>query len=207
MEIIGDRKYVEIAGDKTHELPPLLVHGSAHVKRMDKVVDMAEDLVESEVLPAMPFQGEEFEADHGRRRMDLAIQLVEQYLGLLTHWHWGDGVLEWIRQCETTFTTRADLRPLLRPDVWPHAGRSSFVTLLQDKSVPTEGVQLNRAVGLRLAFRQPPPIRIFSDQFLLYLNGTLAQTAYQTWAQMSPDPISSLPPERFSVQVVNMEKF
>ena len=34
--------------------------------------------------------------------MDLAINLVEQYMSLVTNWQWGDGILEWIRQCETT---------------------------------------------------------------------------------------------------------
>ena len=96
------------------------------------------------------------------------------------------------------------LRTLLRPDVWPHAGRSSFVTLLEDKDVLKEPVAIEKAVGLRLTFRQPPPLDVFSDQFLVYLNTTLANTAYQTWAHMMPDPISSLPPERFRVQVVMM---
>ena len=62
------------------------------------------------------------------------------------------------------------LRHLLHPDVWPHAGRSSFVTLLVDKAVPTHGVAVEKAVGLRLTFRQPPPIDCFSNQFLFYLN-------------------------------------
>jgi hypothetical protein len=113
-------------------------------------------------------------------------------------------VLDWIRQCEITFGSRPDLRPLLRTDVWPHAGRTSFVQLLKDKDVHTDGVALENAVGLRLTFRQPPPISCFSNQFLFYLNGTVADTAYQTWAKMSPDPVSALPPERFDVQVVTM---
>jgi hypothetical protein len=96
------------------------------------------------------------------------------------------------------------LRNLLKNDVWPHAGRSSFVTLLADKAVRTEGVEIEKAVGLRLTFRQPPPIACFSNQFLFYLNSTLASTAYQTWAGLSPAPISSLPPERFIFDVVNM---
>ena len=25
-----------------------------------------------------------------RRKMDLALNLVDQYMGLLSHWHWGD---------------------------------------------------------------------------------------------------------------------
>ena len=139
-----------------------------------------------------------------RRKLDLALNLVDQYLALLSHWHWGDAVVEWIRQCETTFGARVELRNLMRADLWPHAGRSSFVTLLEDKAVRTKGVKLAKAVGLRLAFRQMPPIRCCSDQFLLYLNNSVAQTAYKTWFDMTPSPIASLPPERFQFQVVNM---
>ena len=94
-------------------------------------------------------------------------------LHLVTQWQWGDSILEWIRQCEITFGTRLELRNLLRPDVWPHAGRSSFVTLLGDKAVSSEGVELEQAVGLRLTFRQPPPISCFSNQFLFYLNSSV----------------------------------
>jgi hypothetical protein len=57
---------------------------------------------------------------------------------------------------------------------------------------------------LRLTFRQPPPIRCFSNQFLFYLNHSVASSAYSTWASMSPAPVSALPPERFTFQVVNM---
>jgi hypothetical protein len=120
------------------------------------------------------------------------------------HWQWGHSILEWIRQCETTFDTRLELRNLMRADVWPHAGRSSFVMLLEDKLVKTGGVEIEKAVGMRLTFRQPPPLKCFSDQFLFYLNSSVANTAYQTWAHMMPSPISSLPPERFQFQVVNM---
>src|ERR1700749_2347601 len=88
-----------------------------------------------------------------RRKMDLALNLVDQYLGLLSHWHWGDAVIEWIPQWEITFGTRIELRNLLKSDVWPHAGRSSFVTLLEDKSVGAKNVELEKSVGLRLAFR------------------------------------------------------
>ena len=136
--------------------------------------------------------------------MDMAINLVDNYFGMLRHWHWGDGILEWIRQCETTFEHDLRLRPLLRPDVWPHAARSSFVRLIGDKAVTVPGVDIEKAVGLRLAFRQPPPLHCVSDQFLFYLNSTLADTAYHTWERMSPSPVSSLPPERFNFQVVTM---
>ena len=210
MEILGDRKFVEIPGSRTHELPPLLVRTVAGVRRLDKVVDMASNLVDQEDMIPLP-AAEPPETDQNRaqldlerRKMDLALNLVEQYLGFVQQWQWGDGVLEWIRQCETTFGARLELRNLLRTDLWPHAARSSFVVLLEDKAVETGGVELEKAVGLRLTFRQPPPLRCFSNQFLLYLNSSVANTAYQTWASMSASPVSSLPPERFHFDVINM---
>lgn len=200
--IVGDRKFVEIPGGKLHELPPLLVRMSPSVKRLDRVMEMAEQLVEQEeILPPDPVATP---LDMDRRRMDLAVNLSEQYLNFVLHWKWGDDVLEWIRQCETTFGTRSDLRNLLRADLWPHAGRCSFVTLIADKAVDTHGVAIEKAVGMRLTFRQPPPLKCFSDQFLLYLNSSIAGSAYQTWAGMSPDSACSLPPERFHFDVVNM---
>jgi hypothetical protein len=205
MDIIGDRKFVEVPGGKTHELPPLLVKTVPDVKRLDKIMGVATAIIEREdMIPAVASDGVASEESIERRKMDLALNLVDQYLGLLTHWNWGDAVIEWIRQCEITFGTRIELRNLLRSDVWPHAGRSSFVTLLEDKAVKTEGVQLEKAVGLRLAFREMPPIRCCSDQFLFYLNNSVANSAYKTWLEMTPNPISSLPPERFAFEIVNM---
>lgn len=205
MDVLGGRRFVEIPGDKLHELPPLLVHGGTHVNRLDRVMDMAGKIIESEDLidrehldPALT------DIDLERRRMDLALNLVEQYMGLVNHWQWGDDVLEWIRQCETTFDCSQDLRNVLRPDVWPHAGRSSFIRLLTDKAVDTRGVILEKAIGLRLSFRQPPPISCCSDQFLFYLNASVAGTAFEKWSKMAPDPISSLPPERFRFHVYTM---
>ena len=78
------------------------------------------------------------------------------------------------------------------------------MTLLEDKDVKTPGVCLEKAVGLRLAFRQMPPIRCCSDQFLFYLKNSLAQNAYQTWLDTIPNPVSSLPPERFQFEIVDM---
>ena len=202
MDIIGGRKFVEVPGEKTHELPPLLVRMVPDVKRLDKVMGMANDLIEREDIIPPPLH--EAQPGFERRKMDLALNLVDQYLGFVRHWQWGDSILEWIRQCETTFGTRVDLRSLLRADVWPHAGRSSFVMLLEDKDVETGGIGIEKAVGLRLTFRQPPPLRCFSNQFLFYLNSPVATTAYHTWADMTPSPISSLPPERFMFHVVNM---
>jgi hypothetical protein len=129
MEIVGGRNYVQILGDRTHELPPLLVHSALEPRRLDRAIGMAGDAIESErFLASAPAEvgGEEWaaiEQELERRRMDLALNLVEEYLGLLVHWNWGDSVLEWIRQCEIAFDSRMELRNLLHPDVWPHAGR------------------------------------------------------------------------------------
>src|ERR1700722_17099573 len=204
MNILGDRKFVEVPGSKTHELPPLLVRTGHDVKHLDRVMDMANDLIDQEdMIPALAVvSAAPEEAD--RRKMDLALNLIDQYLAFVKHWQWGDSILEWIRQCETTFGARLELRNLLHADVWPHAGRSSFVMLLEDKAVQTNGVALEQAMGMRLTFRQPPPLKCFSNQFLFYLNSPVANTAYQTWAGMSRAPVSSLPPERFRFDVVNM---
>ena len=204
MEILGNRKFVEVSGSRTHELPPLLVRMAPDVKRLDKVMGMANDLIEQEdMIPVLPAVAE-LPLEIERRKMDLALNLVDQYLGFVHHWQWGDSILEWIRQCETTFEGRLELRNLLSPDIWPHAGRSSFVTLLEDKEVETRGIAIEKAVGMRLTFREPPPLRCFSNQFLFYLNSPVAAIAYHTWAGLSPEPISALPPERFKFNVVNM---
>jgi hypothetical protein len=206
MDILGDRKFVEVPGSGTHELPPLLVRMAPHINRLDRVMGMANDLIDQEeIIPSFlgqPAGWAELESE--RRRMDLAVNLVDQYLAFVQHWQWGDSILEWIRQCESTFESTLALRHLMRADLWPHAGRSSFVTLLEDKSVETGGVGIEKAMGMRLTFRQPPPLKCFSNQFLLYLNSTVASTAYHTWAELSPSPISALPPERFQFQVLNM---
>ena len=195
---MSDRTYIQIPGDRTHELPPLLIHGDAatNATQVRDVVGPGGGHRRS--------RGHDPAADESlmeQRKYDLALQLAERYLGLVAHWQWGDSILEWIRQCEITFGAEETLRKLLHPDLWPHASRSSFVTLLADKAVPTHGVGLEKAVGLRLTFRQPPPIDCFSDQFLFYLNSTVADSAYQTWSHMSATTPVLLPPERFHFQV------
>jgi hypothetical protein len=188
---------VEVPGSKTHELPPLLLRSTRPVRRLDRVMNMASNIVADEEIVA----GSEQETD--RRRMDLALNLIDQYQALLARWSWGDSILEWIRQCEITFDTRIELRNLLRNDVWPHAGRCSFVQLLADKSIARPEMALEKSVGLRLTFRQPPPISCFSNQFLFYLNHTVASSAWQAWVNLTPSPIAALPPERFTFQVLN----
>lgn len=189
---MSEQRYVEIPGSQTHELPPLLLHGE-----IASATDLTLVMLEAEEMLAAS------DADESileRRKMDLALQLTEQYKGLVSHWNWGDSVIEWIRQCEITFESEGVLRKLLHPDVWPHASRASFVELLREKEVPTGGVALDKAVGLRLTFRQPPPIDCFSSQFLFYLNATVADTAYHTWSQTP----ALFPPDRFHFDVLSV---
>ncbi|MBZ5578409.1 MAG: hypothetical protein LAP40_17740 [Acidobacteriia bacterium] len=196
-----DDRYIRIPGSKTHELPPLLVHSIEHGAPED-VADLDSVMGEAEEMLAAT------DADNAvveQRKFDLAVQLANQYRALRSHWQMGDSVLEWIRQCEITFECEEVLKNLLHPDVWPHASRASFVSLLRDKDVPTQGVTLERAVGLRLTFRQPPPIDCFSSQFLFYLNSPVADTAYQTWSHLVPDALVLFPPERFHFEVLSLD--
>src|SRR5438552_5413665 len=136
---MSEQRYVEIPGSKTHELPPLLLHPAA-----DSATDLASVMLEAEDMLA---SGDADEVILEQRKLDLALQLTEQYKGLVSHWLWGDSILEWIRQCEITFESEGTLRTLLHPDVWPHASRASFVTLLREKAVPTAGFAVEKAVG------------------------------------------------------------
>jgi hypothetical protein len=199
---MGDARYIAIPGSQTHELPPLLVHSAAGYTSHENVSDLDSVLPEAEDMLADTDARDEVLA---QRRLDLALQLTYQYKALLSHWLWGDSVLEWIRQCEITFEAQETLRRLLHPDVWPHASRASFVTLLLDKHVPTGGVALEKAVGLRLTFRQPPPIECCSNQFLIYLNSSVADSAYHTWSHLVPRFTGLLPPERFHFDVVDID--
>ena len=198
---MSDARYIDIPGNATHELPPLLLNALADYAPAQEAPDLASVMPEAEDMLAASDATEEVLE---RRKFELAVQLTERYKGLRTQWQWGDSILEWIRQCEITFEGADGLRQLLHPDVWPHASRSSFVTLLEEKRVATEGVALERAVGLRLTFRQPPPIDCCSNQFLLYLNSTVADTAYQTWSHLVPDALMLLPPHRFHFEVLNI---
>src|SRR4051812_476953 len=111
-----DKRYIEIPGNKTHELPPLLIHSftgtestEPEEEQLTQVMGEAEEMmVASDDSPKI----------QELRRFELALNLAKQYKRLTFHWLWGDSVLEWIRQCETTFESEASLRDLLYPDVW-----------------------------------------------------------------------------------------
>jgi hypothetical protein len=194
-------KYIEIPGSETHELPPLLLHWAAEHAAEQRACDLQSMMPEAEdMLGAEP--GDQIQIE--QRKFELALQLAEQYRGLVAHWSWGDSVLEWIRQCEITFESEGALRKLLHPDVWPHASRASFVALLIEKGIPTHGVALDRAVGMRLSFRQPPPVDCVSSQFLFYLNSAVSRAAYDAWSQLAPQSASLFPPHRFHFDVLSV---
>jgi hypothetical protein len=194
--------YIQIPGNKTHELPPLVVASTVETGDQ-RGFDLASVMVEAEeMLPDVDADAEIIE----QRKFDLATSLTEQYRGIIVRWKCGDSILEWIRQCEITFESESALRNLLHPDVWPHAARSSFVTLLVDKAVALPGFGPRQAVGLRLTFRQPPPIHCCSDQFLFYLNSSVADSAYQAWAHLSAEPTALLPPDRFHFDVLDLDR-
>jgi len=201
VDTIGNRKFVEIPGTNVHELPPLLLKHEASAKPLHQILDLAEEIVEAEsVIPDGVEAKWDSEKLDEHRRYGIAVHLADQYVRFLKQWEWGESILEWIRQCEITFGAKPALRRLLQPDVWPNVGRSSFVTLLYDKAIPSEDVDFERAVGFRLTFRQPPPIDCFSDKFLILLKSSLGHEAYHAWADAYAR--AYLPPDRFHFHVM-----
>jgi len=193
-----EKRYIEIPGSEIVELPPLLVHATAEpVDDLDGVLVEAEDMLGSQDTSREVLE---------QRKLDIATHLAEQYRTFQLNWFWGHSVLEWIRQCEITFESANTLRHLLHPDVWPHGSRASFVTLLQQKGIPASKIiDLEKAVGLRINFRQPPPIDCCSAQFLYYLNSTVASSAFQAWAHLQPAELPLFPPDRFHFEVINLD--
>ncbi len=203
VEMLGGRKFVEIPGDAAYELPPLMLRSGPALERVDRLVHSAGDIVDSEsLIPGATQDALDAEDLLWQVRFGLAANMVERYRAFVLHWTWGESVLDWIQQCETSFESHPNLRRLLRPDVWPHAGRASFVTLLQDKEAADADIELENAMGYRLTFRQPPPIDFFSEKFLFFLNSSVGTTAYRAWASAGGGQEADLPPERFQFFVM-----
>jgi len=147
------RQFLEIPGLSIYELPPLLMHASTHIKRLNKTLEMAGTIVESEDLEsaarAKVTDATFAFAGTTSNKMHLALDLVEEYMKLLHKWRCGRDILHWISQCEITFENLADLRQALRTQLWPHSARSSFVTLLGDKSAKNtrRGFRTGRGFG------------------------------------------------------------
>lgn len=203
VRILGSRQYVEIPGDRQFELPPLMLRSGPSTRAAHKLLQGAGEIVDSEsLIPGSTMDDLDAENTLSHVRFGLALNLVERYRSFVLHWTWGESVLDWIHQCETSFESQPNLRTLLRPDVWPHAGRSSFVTLLQDKQAADENIVLENAMGYRLTFRRPPPIGFFSEKFLFFLDSSVGATAYHAWAGAGGQEDASLPPERFQFFVM-----
>lgn len=206
VKILNDRRYVEIPGDAAFELPPLVLRSGPRLDETCELAYVAGRIVDGESLIPGAVQ-DVLNAGNllDDSRFGLAANLIAEYRQFVDHWVWGESVLEWIQQCETSFEARPVLRRLLRPDVWPHAGRCSFVTLLEDKRATDKGIELEDAMGYRLTFRQPPPIEFFSEKFLLWLRSCVGRAAFAKWAGSSGCQDASLPPERFQFFVMGDE--
>ena len=201
--IVGERKFMEIPGTKIYELPPLLVRCSKRPKHLHSFMETSYRIIDSAYLLPDSAMLEPEHIVEGRRE-GLAINLTEAYIALWLLWQWGDGILRWTMQCETTFNQNTELKNLFTPDVWPHTNRFSLVTLLKDKELVPKGVELERALGLRLAFRRLPPINCLTDLFLLFLNPSQTASSYANWAHLT-NATRSLPRERFYFQLINMD--
>ena len=203
VRVLGDRQYVEIPGDSAFELPPLVLRSAPRLDELAELVYVAGRIVDTEsLIPGAAQDALNAENMLEDARYGLAANLIAEYKQFVRHWVWGESVLDWILQCETSFESQPMLRSLLRPDVWPHAGRSSFVTLLEDKQATDEGIELEDAMGYRLTFRQPPPIEFFSEKFLLWLRSSLGRAAFAKWVASAGRQDASLPPERFQFFVM-----
>ncbi|MEI6843111.1 MAG: hypothetical protein WCK48_01190 [bacterium] len=205
MDQIGERRFQNIPGDpdKIYELPPLIMAGEVTEQMSgEKVIDIVENdgLIE---LPESIVPDENSMRAVEMARIDLAHNLTEQYKKLIADWYLGEFILEWIRQCETTFMYSTVLRTLIPPNLWPRADRVKIATLLTDKSI-CEEEDLRQAIGMRLSFRKLPPVEVFSDHFLFYIAPVVLDTAYNTWIERSPSRAVALPPERFHFEVLVM---
>src|SRR5215475_14436907 len=84
-----DERYIEIPGNTPYELPPLLVHSATEHAPHGESSDLNSVMVEAEEMLASNDDDPEV---FDQRRFELALQLAEQYRGLLSHWTWGDSI-------------------------------------------------------------------------------------------------------------------
>lgn len=194
------RNIIQVPGNKTLELPPLLVRNIQVLSpdesfNLDSVMLEAEDMLATDDASELVIE---------QRKFDLALQLAKRYASLVSHWCWGDSVIEWIRQCKTTFESHLELKNLLRPDIWPHSASDiTFVELLRDKDVGTPLINLETAIGSRISFRQPPPADCCSNHFLMYLFDRVFPNAFRDWASQTASMPSIFPADRFHFEVID----
>ncbi len=148
----GDREYVNIPGNKMHELPPLLVRRVPD----GPPVDMTSAFLEAEeMLPEVDVE----EALLERRRFDLALTLAEQYRGLIAHWQWGESIVECgSGNAKSLFRSESALRDPAAPRRLAACGPPAVLSICwRIRKVTAPGVALQTAVGLQLTFRKAAP--------------------------------------------------
>lgn len=200
MDIIGDKEFLKLPGseDQKYELPPLLwsdepfrkheiLKGTTYIVRSDEMK------IESALVAPKIIEMREY---------DLNLQLAASYKEILQIWRCGDSIFRWIEQCEYTMRLPGHtLGPLVQTNVWPNPDRVRFLELLRDKKVTIpHGVNIEKAVGMRLHYRKLPGPRYFSGSALLYSSKNLADLVYKNWIEQVPKPIKFLPPEQFHFQ-------
>ena len=89
--IVGNRRYVEIPGSSSYELPPLMLKSRPQVSEVTALVENASTIVDSESLIPGPTQ----DALHAEDRLEnvrfgLAVSLVHNYRSFIRHWTWGE---------------------------------------------------------------------------------------------------------------------
>ena len=204
MENIGKRNYLTLPGTQIYELPPLLVNPKSMAENLQEAIKKAIPIAESEGLVPQNLYGDPTsEQIVDLIRYDQAAILANMYAKYLELWCWGNDILRWIKQCEEPTVACPNLQWLLQTHIWPHTNRSSFVRLLKDKYIASDEVDFLVAVGLRLNFLRPVPMRCFTSTFLHFLQSKVALAAYDSWAGTS-GTITLLPPERFTIQVINL---
>jgi hypothetical protein len=193
MQNIGQRNFVEINGlKKTFELPPLLLSRGTSIG--EKTFRSAKTLVELELF-SNPLTAKEADLEEAKECM--AIALVEKYRIFRNTWSLGNSVIKWIWECEEVFKYNPILQNVLNHDVWPHAGQHSFVSLLEDKAIPFNGYDVRAGVGLRMLYPKPLPIDFLTTYSLIMRQMEIGESNYDHWANSTPKPVSSLPPEKF----------
>jgi len=84
MEILGDRKFIEVPGTKTHELPPLLVRmRPPNQGRLDDIMEMANRIIDLEDMGELL---DDLLSEVDRRKRDVARSLVDEYRKFLLAW-------------------------------------------------------------------------------------------------------------------------
>ena len=87
---MSEQRYVELPGSKTHELPSLLLHIAT-----DADTDLTSVCWKPRTCWRQPMPIRKFWSS---ANWICAATHQNSTKGLVSHWSWGDSVLEWVRQ-------------------------------------------------------------------------------------------------------------